>query len=178
MVAIFSRPSNRGYLPLCYDSKTPLALVPLSFQWFMNRQLHPPSSFTPVCPPSPFCLYPFSRLSFYSSLFFFFPRFSYRQARVEVPWSRVARRRSLDTSYYAWRVPVSPTVSHHPTSSCWSRDDVARSHKSWPAAREPRPCIDVKPVGLFHEESEFQRESLERGGCRDFRNAKIGQLFR
>ncbi|OAD55511.1 hypothetical protein WN48_04765 [Eufriesea mexicana] len=32
MVAIFSRPSSRGYLPLCYDSKTPLALVPLSFQ--------------------------------------------------------------------------------------------------------------------------------------------------
>ena len=147
----------------------------------MNRQLLPSS----VLRPSTRCTSPlpyhFSRLSFYSFLSFFlsffssFLHISHRQVRVEVPWSRVARP-SLDTSYYAWK---NLTVSYHPfTSSCCSRDAVARSHKSWLAARELRPCIDVKPpAGLFHEELELERES-RAAVCRDSRSAKVGQLFR
>lgn len=127
MVAIFSRPSNRGYLPLCYDSKTPLALVPLSFQWFMNRQLHPPS-FAIRHGVSPFLTSPSSLYVVVSSYFLFF-YVSYRQVRTVVPRGTT----SLDTSYYARRNRLPLIVSYTPSRDC-SRDDVTRSHKSWPAA--------------------------------------------
>lgn len=136
----------------------------------MNRQLHPPS-FAIRHGVSPFLTSP-SSLSVVVSSYFLFFYVSYRQVRTVVPRGTT----SLDTSYYARRNRLPLTVSYTPNRDC-SRDDVTRSHKSWPAAWTVAVYRCKPPSDFLWLRTRAKPRTADRCGSRDF-GAKIGELFR
>lgn len=115
-----SRPSNRGYLPLCYDSKTPLAL---SFQldlWTDNYTLR----HSRTVPFHPFYTPLFISPLLSPSLFFHIVQASYRRVGYRAaPWDIYLEERvhfysflhtvhrMLDTVSIAWRRSLLPRIN-------------------------------------------------------------------